>query len=55
MSVKIEINKDIVRWALSRAGYREEEFDSVFPQIKPWLSREKKPTIKQLADLQIYL
>jgi len=50
MSVKIEINKDIVRWALSRAGYREEEFDSVFPQIKPWLSREKKPTIKQLAD-----
>lgn len=57
MSIKIKVRKDILLWALSRAGYREEDFDFVFPQIKLWLSEQKKPTIKQLADFsrKVYL
>ena len=50
MSVRIEVNRDILVWALSRASYKQEEIDSRFPQIKFWLSGQKKPTIKQLAD-----
>jgi len=50
MSVRIEVNRDILIWALSRVSYGQEEVDVLFPQIKFWLSGQKKPTIKQLAD-----
>lgn len=50
MSVKIEVNKDILLWALSRAGYRAEVLEQVFPQINLWISGRKQPTIKQLAN-----
>jgi len=57
MSVRVDVKKNILLWALFRAGYREEEFDLVFPQINIWLSGEKKPSIKQLADFskKVYL
>jgi len=50
MSLRIEVSKDILLWALSRVPYRQEDFDVVFPRFKLWLSGQKKPTIKQLAD-----
>lgn len=46
MSVKVEVKKEILLWSLSRAEYDE----SIFPKVKSWLSGEKEPTIKQLAD-----
>ena len=49
MGVRIEVNRDILVWALSRASCKQEEIDTRFPQVKLWMSGQKKPTIKQLA------
>jgi len=46
MNVKVEVKKEILLWAWFRAGCDE----GIFSQIENWLSGQKKPTIKQLAD-----
>jgi len=50
MTIRVKINRKIILWALSRAGYKSEEFKQIFPQIEFWLSGQTKPTINQLVD-----
>lgn len=42
------INGEILKWAITRAGNDLEEFLVTNPNIKDWIDGEKKPTIKQL-------
>ncbi len=46
--VKIEIAPELLRWAIKRAGYLEEDLTRKFPMLDHWLRGEDRPTLKQL-------
>jgi len=46
--MSVEVNANMLTWAIERAGYDPSEFARKMPQITNWLSGEKKPTVKQL-------
>jgi len=48
MKTKLQINNDILLWAVERAGFSIDEFSQKVPAFSNWLSGKKKPTIKQL-------
>ncbi|MBD1395764.1 ImmA/IrrE family metallo-endopeptidase [Pontibacter sp. JH31] len=50
MKTEININTDILVWAITRAGYQLHEFAPKFPRILDWLDNKKTPTVKQLQD-----
>lgn len=50
MATRVDVNIDLLTWAISRAGYDMLEFTTSFPQIDKWLSKEKQPTVKQLEQ-----
>ncbi len=47
---RVNINSDIITWAVARAGYEWDEFVTQFPKVKDWIEDERKPTLKQLED-----
>lgn len=51
MKGEININPDILTWAISRAGYDLQEFLLKNPKVENWLEKIKTPTVKQLEDL----
>ena len=50
MTVRVDINSNILEWAILRAGYELQEYLSLFPRVREWLNESKKPTIKQLEN-----
>lgn len=48
MKTEIEINNNILTWAVERAGLNFEEISLKIPYFSSWLTGEKKPTVKQL-------
>lgn len=46
----IDINADILSWAITRAGHDVSEFLEAHPKVEAWYSGEKKPTVKQLQN-----
>lgn len=48
MSIEVEIKKNIIEWAISRAGYEIHEYLVKNPLVNDWLNESKKPTVKQL-------
>ncbi|MBN2571251.1 MAG: ImmA/IrrE family metallo-endopeptidase [Ignavibacteriales bacterium] len=48
MKMEINVNTDILVWAIERAGYNLEEISLKVPNIFSWISGDKKPTLKQL-------
>jgi Zn-dependent peptidase ImmA (M78 family) len=48
MRTEVNINADMITWAISRAGYDLHEFSVKLPKIVDWIDGTKKPTIKQL-------
>ncbi|HKK63112.1 MAG TPA: ImmA/IrrE family metallo-endopeptidase [Bacteroidales bacterium] len=48
MRTEVNINADMLVWAISRAGYDLHEFSTKLPKIVDWIEGTKKPTIKQL-------
>lgn len=46
--MELEINNDILLWAVERAGSNIDEVSEKIPAFSNWLSGKKKPTIKQL-------
>jgi len=50
MTNYIDINTDILTWAISRAGHDVLEFFDSHPKIQEWCSGTKKPTVKQLQN-----
>lgn len=48
MDTGIEINENLINWAIARAGYNEPDFFLQFPIIKEWIQNKKKLTLKQV-------
>jgi len=48
MRTEVDINANIITWAIARAGYELQEFLAKVPIVQKWIVGEKKPTVKQL-------
>src|SRR5680860_29001 len=48
MGNEVNINTDMLTWAVDRAGHDVDEFVFTFPNLQEWLEEKKKPTFKQL-------
>jgi len=57
MRTEVNINVDMLTWAIARAGYDLQDFAQKVPNTLDWLRGEKKPTVKQLEDFskKVYL
>lgn len=44
------INSNLIEWAITRAGFKLEEFFVKNPRVEEWVKGNKYPTIKQLED-----
>jgi Zn-dependent peptidase ImmA (M78 family) len=57
MRTKVDINRNILTWAITRAGYNLDDFTAKEPNVQLWLEGTKKPTVKQLEDFskKVYL
>jgi len=54
---EVNVNVNMLTWAIARAGYELQAFTEKFPNVQRWLEGEKKPTVKQLEDFskKVYL
>jgi hypothetical protein len=50
MGNEVNINLDMLTWAIDRAGHDLDEFTITFPKLKDWLENNKKPTFNQLQN-----
>lgn len=50
MATEININPNMLTWAIARAGYVVDDFLERFPNVKKWIEQVKSPTVKQLED-----
>lgn len=50
MRNEVNVNNNILTWAIARAGYDVPTFAKKFPKILEWLDGQKKPTVKQLEE-----
>lgn len=50
MKTEVNINADILTWAITRAGFELQEFTAKMPKVSAWIEGTKKPTVKQLED-----
>jgi Zn-dependent peptidase ImmA (M78 family) len=48
MKTVIDINPNMLTWAIARAGYELQDFIEKYPLVINWLEGIKKPTVKQL-------
>ncbi|MCF8298719.1 MAG: ImmA/IrrE family metallo-endopeptidase [Saprospiraceae bacterium] len=57
MRTELNINADMLTWAISRAGYELHEFTAKTPRVTDWIEGSKKPTVKQLETFskQVHL
>jgi len=57
MRTEVNINSQMLTWAVVRAGYDLQEFAGKMPNILEWIKGDKKPTVKQLEDFskKVYL
>jgi Zn-dependent peptidase ImmA (M78 family) len=57
MHTEVDINTQMLTWAINRAGYDFNEFSVKVPNIIEWIDGNKKPTLKQLEDFsrKVYL
>jgi len=46
--IRVEVKRELLRWALERAGRSAESLRGKFPKIEQWESGQAKPTLKQL-------
>jgi Zn-dependent peptidase ImmA (M78 family) len=50
MRSEVQIDPEIIRWAIDRAGYDLDEFFAKLPNAEKWIAREKNPTPRQLEE-----
>lgn len=57
MRTVVNINVNILTWAIARAGFDLNEFALKVPGTLDWINGDKKPTVKQLEELsrKVYL
>ncbi|OEY73552.1 ImmA/IrrE family metallo-endopeptidase [Salegentibacter salarius] len=44
------INSNLIEWAITRAGFKLEDFFAKNPKVEEWIKGNKYPTIKQLEE-----
>ncbi len=49
-ATRVDINKNLIEWAIIRDGHEIKEYLDANPKVKQWLTEDKKPTVKQLED-----
>ena len=50
MSTRVQVNPDLLHWALERAGISADVLAKKFPKLNNWLGGELAPTLKQLES-----
>jgi Zn-dependent peptidase ImmA (M78 family) len=50
MKAEIDVNPDMISWAITRAGFQLQDFLNNHPAVLKWLEKIKRPTVKQLED-----
>jgi len=50
MRNEVNVNANILTWAIVRAGYELQTFTDKFPKVQLWIEGKKKPTVKQLEE-----
>lgn len=57
MRTEVNINANILTWAIARAGFKLHEFTMNVPKVQDWIDGKKKPTVKQLEAFsrKVYL
>jgi Zn-dependent peptidase ImmA (M78 family) len=57
MRTEVNINANMITWAIERAGYELHEFIQKVPTVQGWIEGKKKPTVKQLEAFskRVYL
>ncbi|GAA4336795.1 ImmA/IrrE family metallo-endopeptidase [Flaviaesturariibacter amylovorans] len=57
MSAGLNINANMMTWAVDRAGFDLQEFIGKYPKLEHWLNGTKQPTLKQLEEFskKVYL
>jgi Zn-dependent peptidase ImmA (M78 family) len=50
MRTEINVDANMLTWAVARAGYDLAEFTEKVPNLEKWLNGEKNPTVKQLES-----
>ncbi len=48
MRTEVNINPNLLTWAIARAGYDLDKFIAKKPSVQEWIDGDKNPTIKQL-------
>lgn len=47
---KVEVNVNVLNWALTRSGKSISDLEAKFPKLIEWLTGEEQPTLRQLED-----
>ncbi len=50
MTVRVELNPELISWAIERSGIERRVLKEKFPKLDQWEEREKFPTLKQLES-----
>ncbi|MFT3740935.1 MAG: ImmA/IrrE family metallo-endopeptidase [Breznakibacter sp.] len=50
MRSEVNVNANMITWAIVRAGHELHTFIERFPTVQLWINGEKNPTVKQLED-----
>jgi Zn-dependent peptidase ImmA (M78 family) len=48
---RVNVNKEVLRWAVSRSGQELDDLEQKFPKIQQWADEESQPTLRQLESL----
>lgn len=57
MSNEVNVNVNMLTWAINRAGFELKAFTEKVPNVEKWLTGIRKPTVKQLEEFskKVYL
>ncbi|MES2811379.1 MAG: ImmA/IrrE family metallo-endopeptidase [Bacteroidota bacterium] len=50
MRTEVNVNPNMLTWAIARAGFELQDFLIKFPNVQKWLDNIKNPTVKQLEE-----
>jgi Zn-dependent peptidase ImmA (M78 family) len=50
MSVRVEVQPELLEWARARSGIDDETWATRFPRYEGWLAGDRAPTLKQLEE-----
>jgi len=50
MRTTIQVNNELISWAINRAGHELKDIPELYPRARDWLDDKKEPTLPQLRD-----